>query len=186
MKTSNMIVVLLLGIGLLAGCGVSTETLTKQVRASIEETWAKDHDLKNLRIKSFMLVHKSGNQYAGVLEADADGEALSLNLDVVYDGKTFVWKVLDGTRSAVAESSDTSGESQKARNIAEVEKAKGILTLPADAIPGAMNADSSTVISSGEGLKNLLSILQIDSLYKLTVSGKAIDIGDLNGNAAHY
>lgn len=185
-KNSALVVVLLLGVGLLTGCGASTEMLTKQVQASIEETWAKDPDLKNVKIKSFMLVHKGGNQYSGVLETAATaGEALSLNLDVTYDGKAFVWKILDGAKSEVEDSADVS-EAQKARNIADVEKAKAQLTLPAGVIPGAIGADANTVITSGNGLRSLLSTLKIKDLSELTVNGEKINIGDLRGKTAHY
>jgi hypothetical protein len=92
MKLKSAFVALSLVVGFLTGCGVSTETLTKEVRASIEETWAKNPDLKDARIKSFVLVHKGGTQYTGVLEADVEGEALNLSINVTYDGKTFMWQ----------------------------------------------------------------------------------------------
>ncbi len=79
-----------------------------------------------------------------------------------------------------------SSDIAKARNVAEVEKAKAIMTLPAFCkITGAMDADDSTDISSGKGLANLLAILKISDLSELTVDGDAINIGDMKTKASY-
>lgn len=95
MKIRSVVVAVSLFAGLLTGCGVSTETLTQEVRESIEETWAKNPDLKDAQIKNFMLVHKGGTQYTGILEAEVEGEALNLSINVTYDGKTFIWQAAE-------------------------------------------------------------------------------------------
>ncbi|MCC7300654.1 MAG: hypothetical protein IT583_06210 [Verrucomicrobia bacterium] len=95
MKPRSVYIVLSLAFGLLTGCGASTETLAKEVRASVEETFAKNPDLKDAQIKTFMLVHKGGKQYAGVLEGEINGEPLNLSIDVTYDGKAFMWKIVE-------------------------------------------------------------------------------------------
>lgn len=76
----------------------------------------------------------------------------------------------------------------KARNVAEVEKAKGVLTLPTQSgVTGAMAADASTSIASGSaGSSNLLNALRISSLDELEVGGTAITVGDMAGTKAHY
>jgi hypothetical protein len=73
----------------------------------------------------------------------------------------------------------------KARNIADVEKAKGRLTLPVGKVVGAMGADASTNISSGEGLTNLLAALKISDISALTVDGEAINLGDMKTKASY-
>jgi len=74
----------------------------------------------------------------------------------------------------------------KARNITEVEKAKGVLTLPTQSgITGAMNADTGTTISSGAGYTNLLAALRITNTTALTVGGTAITIGDMTTKASY-
>lgn len=73
----------------------------------------------------------------------------------------------------------------KKRNIAAVEKAKGILTLPAGVLNGAMGADMSTDFSSGEGFSNLLVALKISDLSELAVDGEAIHIGDMKTKASY-
>lgn len=81
--------------GAIAGCsdGVSTEALTKEVRASIEKTWAAEPALASAKIKEFSLVHKEGQQYRGLLEAEQNGEAITVALDVTFDGKAFIWEI---------------------------------------------------------------------------------------------
>jgi hypothetical protein len=72
---------------------VSTSDLQVEVEQSIRETWEKEPSLVNARINSFNLIHKSGNQYEGLLDATLDGERDKLVIDVTYDGKQFMWQV---------------------------------------------------------------------------------------------
>lgn len=72
---------------------VGTQDLQAEVLQSIRETWAKEPSLANAQISSFNLVHKSGNQYEGLLDASLDGEREKLVIDVTYDGKQFMWQV---------------------------------------------------------------------------------------------
>jgi type IV pilus assembly protein PilA len=72
-----------------------------------------------------------------------------------------------------------SQESAKARNVAEVNKAKSQLTLPAGVAGGrgeVVGAAPST---------NLLTLLSISSLSKLDVGGAAITTGNI-GETASY
>src|SRR5690606_15006755 len=59
------------------------------VERSIRERFDKDAKLKELDIKSFHLVHQSGNNYRGLLEV-TDGKDYneSITVDVVHDGRT--------------------------------------------------------------------------------------------------
>lgn len=79
----------------------------------------------------------------------------------------------------------TAHASTKARNIASVEKAKAILTLPVGTVNGAMGADETTNISSGEGRANLLAALKISDISELTVDGAAINIGNMTTKASY-
>ena len=73
---------------------------------------------------------------------------------------------------------NTSQEKAKLRNVAEVEKAKGVLTLPAGTIPGAMGlTDTTADLSTGSYVTNLMAALSITSLDELTVNGDAINVG---------
>lgn len=81
----------------------------------------------------------------------------------------------------------TSQQKAQARNIAEVEKAKGVLTLPTDSgLPGAMALTNSTMnLDSGTaGATNLLTALRLTSLDALHIVTD-ITVGDLT-TKAHY
>lgn len=75
----------------------------------------------------------------------------------------------------------------KARNVAEVEKAKGVLTLPSSSgLPGAMELEDTTAdLSAGSYLTNLCSALSISSLSELTVGSSAINVGTLATKASY-
>jgi len=76
-------------------------------------------------------------------------------------------------------------ENAKARNIAEVNKAKAVLTLPAGTVTGAMDAQNNTALT-GDALQNLLDALKISSLADLTVGGTTINIGATVGATTSY
>lgn len=74
----------------------------------------------------------------------------------------------------------------KARNVADVEKAKRILTLPVSTrVPGAMGLTRSTVPIQDDGaaLSNLCEALRIASVDELIVGGDSITVGPLDQKA---
>ncbi len=94
---------IVLGVfGSLVGGGMTKEQLESEVRKSIQETFLKSADTKDVQVESFNLVHESGNKYKGMLAAKAAGNTETLEVDVTYDGRTFMWKVLPQTIPATA------------------------------------------------------------------------------------
>ncbi|MBC8205925.1 MAG: type II secretion system protein [Kiritimatiellales bacterium] len=81
----------------------------------------------------------------------------------------------------------TSQKKAKARNVAEVEKAKGVLTLPTSSgLPGAMELDDTTLdLSTGAAYSNLMSALSITDASELTVGADAVTIGTLATKASY-
>lgn len=81
----------------------------------------------------------------------------------------------------------TSQVNAKVRNVAEVEKAKGVLTLPTSSgLPGAMALTDTTLsLASGAAYSNLMSALRIQSSTELTVGGTTIQIGTLSTKATY-
>ena len=75
----------------------------------------------------------------------------------------------------------------KARNITEVEKAKGVLTLPTQSgIAGAMALTNTTLtLDSGPAYTNILTALRISDKSALTVGGSTITIGNLDTKAVY-
>jgi len=79
-------------------------------------------------------------------------------------------------------------EKTKARNVSEVEKAKGVLTLPPFAgLPGAMGlADKQLEIASDpQSRSNLCTALSIEALDELNVGGDKIEVGSLSIKASY-
>ncbi|MFA7257014.1 MAG: prepilin-type N-terminal cleavage/methylation domain-containing protein [Kiritimatiellales bacterium] len=71
----------------------------------------------------------------------------------------------------------------KDRNIAEVEKAKGVLTLPSElGMRGAMSLTVGDPFDD-EAISNLCAALRIRDVSELTVGGISISIGDLTTKA---
>ena len=73
----------------------------------------------------------------------------------------------------------------KARNVAEVEKAKGVLTLPSTSgITGAMGLEAADAFDASV-ISNLVAALSIAGTTDLAVGGQAITIGDLTTKASY-
>ena len=79
---------------------VGLENLESEVKASIETKLAQDPATSSTRINSFKLVHENGNKYKGMLIAQTDGKSDDVEVDVTYDGRTFMWKILPQNASA--------------------------------------------------------------------------------------
>jgi small nuclear ribonucleoprotein (snRNP)-like protein len=82
----------------LVACGYSTEELSKDVRASVEETFLE----KGYTVTEFTLIKKNSKEYTGVVKAVEtlyintilrDSTTVTVSIAVTVDGKSFVWKV---------------------------------------------------------------------------------------------
>ncbi|WP_269844952.1 pilin [Tichowtungia aerotolerans] len=79
----------------------------------------------------------------------------------------------------------TSQDQAKFRNVAEVEKAKGVLTLPTSSgLPGSMALEPADGWDAST-TSNLLTALSINSIDDLKVGSDAITIGDLTTKATY-
>jgi len=87
----------------------------------------------------------------------------------------------------ILNSFSSSQSNTRNRNIAEVEKAKGVLTLPTTAgLPGAMALTDTTMsLSRGAAYTNLMSALRIQSSAELKVGDRDITIGTLSTKASY-
>ena len=92
------IVLVVLSASALAACGYSTEELSKDVRASVEETFLE----KGYTVTDFTLIKKNSKEYIGAVKAVEtlyintilrDSTTVNVSIAVTVDGKSFVWKV---------------------------------------------------------------------------------------------
>lgn len=69
--------------------------LGKQLSAAIDEAWRKDLASANLHVRDSVLHRTSGNEYDGIVIADAAGDIKNYPVHVTYDGKTFSFDLTD-------------------------------------------------------------------------------------------
>lgn len=67
--------------------------LTSQVESSIRDTWSKDDNHASAYVKKLTLIHRSGNQYVGLLVASIGNKDVQFEVDVTYDGRSLIWKI---------------------------------------------------------------------------------------------
>jgi len=87
----GLLAILLLFSFILVGCGISTEDLERDVRASMEETF-RERGL-NIVINSFSLIKRSSTEYRGLLEATELGRRVTYGVNVIVDGRSFMWEI---------------------------------------------------------------------------------------------
>jgi len=80
---------------------------------------------------------------------------------------------------------NTAQEKTKARNIADVEKAKAQLTLPDGTVTGAMGYTNTTLAAGTPAWTNMLAVLKITDISELKVGNDTITIEDMT-TKAHY
>jgi hypothetical protein len=81
----------------IAGQKTDVAGLESQVKADIQTKLAQDPATSSTKIQNFRLIHESGNKYKGMLEVQTDGNNETADVDVTYDGRTFMWKILPQT-----------------------------------------------------------------------------------------
>ena len=96
MKSTTKIILLI--FTMMTSCELNTRLTTtelaEQVQVSMVETW-EEQEVEGLEVKSLILVHKSDNEYSGVLKTIEDEEEFSYTVTVVYDGEYFSWEILE-------------------------------------------------------------------------------------------
>lgn len=75
-------------------CSLSTNELAEEVKISINEMF-KNEGVTGIKIESFLLTHKGGNEYTGLLETNEDGEKFKYTVQVIYDGENYQWEILE-------------------------------------------------------------------------------------------
>ena len=88
----------------------STSTLESQVWQSIQDTFSKKPATANTQVKGLTLINESGNKYKGLLKLQTGQATENVDIEVVYDGASFIWKILSGgSQPANNEALDTIG-----------------------------------------------------------------------------
>ena len=82
---------------LVACSGVSKEALADKVKNDIDVEFSKRATESGITytIDNLDLVHKSGNEYSGILKTTEDGAEFTYQVDVTVDGDTYMWKIVE-------------------------------------------------------------------------------------------
>jgi hypothetical protein len=83
---------------LLLSCNSTNKAkLTEEVKASIENKFDQQATATGTvyEIQSLDLTETEQNNYIGILETIENGESFTYELDVVVDGDSFVWKIIE-------------------------------------------------------------------------------------------
>ena len=75
-------------------CSLSTNELAEEVKVSMNENWEKE-GITGIKIESFILTHKGGNEYSGILETNEEGEIFKYTVEVIYDGENMQWEIIE-------------------------------------------------------------------------------------------
>lgn len=74
----------------------STEQLQTEVKESIQGKMREDPKTASMEVVKVTLIHKAGNEYDGIVEANLRGKNGSFGVKVTYDGKTLMWETARG------------------------------------------------------------------------------------------
>jgi hypothetical protein len=78
---------------------MSTEQLEAHVKDQIADKLRIAPKTRDIQIQSFGLVHQQGNEYKGLLNVRNGIVTETLNVDVTYDGRQFMWQIVPSTPS---------------------------------------------------------------------------------------
>lgn len=100
-----------------------TAQLETDVRKEIQKHLRQNAATEATKVKSFSLVHEGGNKYKGTLVADTDGNTETAEVEVAYDGRVFMWKIVAGDVAA-SEMTTASARTPKTWNTKELDAAQ--------------------------------------------------------------
>jgi len=93
MKKENWVVgVMVLAVSCLTllSCRISTEELARQVQEAMVERWVGEG--RDIRVvNGLVLVSRGGNDHTGLITLSYWGESFDLEVEVVFDGRNFIW-----------------------------------------------------------------------------------------------
>ena len=82
----------------------SITDLEADVKTNIQDYFNKNHiTVEGTQIDSLSLVHENGNKYKGILTARTGSRTETAEVDVTYDGKKLIWKILPTTPSLTSD-----------------------------------------------------------------------------------
>ena len=83
---------------LLVGCGVSTEQIGETTKASIQQTFDTDAQIKtfHLTVTNVQVLKQGDNRYQGIAKVVHDGTSYDVPVEITADGSNVKWKAEPG------------------------------------------------------------------------------------------
>ena len=79
---------------LISACGPSSDDVSKQVLASMQEKFDTDANLKQFHLvaKSAQFVKQEGNQFKGIVKVQSKDGVHDISVTATTDGKNVIWE----------------------------------------------------------------------------------------------
>ncbi len=74
-----------------ASCSLITENLEEETKNFVNENFANEG--VDIIATDITLVHENGNKYSGQVTLLVDGEEDNYDINVIYDGRSIIWKI---------------------------------------------------------------------------------------------
>ncbi len=105
MKKIVHVIVSIMVISLIFGCGMSTEDIGEIVKTSMQETLSTDSNFReyNLQVDNVQVIKKSKNNYKGLAKIIYKGSSYNVNVDIFVDGGDVMWEAAHGSFMFIAQ-----------------------------------------------------------------------------------
>jgi len=105
MKKAVQVVVSMMIIAVMSGCGMSTEDIGETVKTSMQETLSTDSDLQeyNLKVDNVQVFKKNENSYKGLASIIYKGSSHDITVEILVDGDNVMWEAAPGSFMFVAQ-----------------------------------------------------------------------------------
>jgi uncharacterized protein YecT (DUF1311 family) len=93
--TKSLLSAVILGVIVLAGCGMSKAKLAETVKGGLQQSFDSKPETREFRLKvqQVSLVKQSDHQYQGIAKIEFEGNVYDVPVDVTADGSEVLWKV---------------------------------------------------------------------------------------------
>lgn len=105
MKKVVQVIVSMMIIAIMSGCGMSTEDIGETVKTSMQETLSTDSNFQeyNLKVDNVQVFKKSENSYKGLANIIYKGSSHNVTVEILVDGDNVMWEAVPGSFMFVAQ-----------------------------------------------------------------------------------
>ena len=98
MTSRPRLVLTLLLVVMVAGCGLSKDDIAATVKTSMQQTFDSDPQFRDwhLRVTGVQVLRKGGNQYQGMAKITYEGTSHDVPVEITVDGRDVMWQTAPG------------------------------------------------------------------------------------------